>query len=106
MKQSCVSDKFVDEISVQLRRAGLDDVESDAWVVDEGVKGKQELVLDFELGGELVSNGLDGVYEKGFRVAQEVASDEREDPAGVDFVVQKSHYLLGEVLGGLLLLAD
>lgn len=104
LKQSCVSDKFVDEICVQLRRAGLDDVEADAWVVDEGVKRKKELVFDFVLGGELVGDGLDGVDKEGFGVAQEVAADERENPAGVDFVVEKSHTLLGEVLGCLLAL--
>jgi hypothetical protein len=56
------------------------------------------LVFDFVLRSELVGDGLDGIYEKGFRVAQEVAADEREDPAGLDFVVEKSHTLLGKVL--------
>ncbi len=105
MEQSCISDEFVYEISIQLRRAGLDDVEADGWVVDEGVKGKKKLVFDFVLRGKLVSDGLDGVDEEGFGVAQEVAADEREDPAGVDFVVEKSHTLLGEALEDLLALA-
>jgi hypothetical protein len=102
LEQSGVSDEFFDEISVQLRRAGLDDVEADAWVVDEGVKWKKELVFDFVLGSELVGDGLNGVDEEGFGVAQEVAADERKDPAGVDFFVEKSHTLLGEVLEDLL----
>lgn len=104
LEQSCVSYEFVDEISVQLRRAGLDDVQADAWVVDESVKGKKKLVFDFVLRGELIGDFLDGVDEEGFGVAQEVAADEREDPAGLDFVVEKSHTLLGDVLEGLLAL--